>query len=113
MAKSAKSKKPGPFGDNLKQRRTALKFTIDNLADRAFVSRGYISSLETGARLNPSEGMARKLAAALECEVADLWGKSQSAFEARALELLRKIPDNRRESAIASLYGLAIVSEAA
>lgn len=84
-----------------------MELTIDGLVNRSQVSRGYISSLETGARSNPSEGIARRLAAALECNVADLWGQGQSSFEARALELLRKVPKKHREAAIASLYGLA------
>ncbi len=111
--KKTKAKGPGDFGRNLKERRGALRMTIDVLADRARVSRSYISSLETGARRNPSEGMARMLARALECDVATLWGGSQDAFESRALELLRKIPEDRRESAIASLYGLASQVKAA
>lgn len=113
MAKEAGTKTPGDFGRNLKARREALELTIDGLVNRSQVSRGYISSLETGAKRNPSEGIARRLAAALECQVADLWGRSQSSFEARALELLRQMPLDRREAAIAALYGLAAGSKAA
>lgn len=113
MAKPTKTKEPGDFGRNLKARREALELTIDGLVNRSEVSRGYISGLETGAKTNPSEGIAKKLAKALDCQVADLWGQGQSSFEARALELLRKMPRDRREAAIASLYGLAAGSEAA
>jgi transcriptional regulator with XRE-family HTH domain len=98
---------PGDFGVNLKAKRTGMGMTMDALADRARVSKGYISSLETGARTNPSEAMARKLAEVFICPVSELWGNSQSAFETRALELLRSMPEDRREAAIASLYGLA------
>lgn len=98
---------PGDFGVNLKAKRTGMGMTMDALADRARVSKGYISSLETGARTNPSEAMARKLAEVFMCPVSELWGNSQSAFETRALELLRSMPEERREAAIASLYGLA------
>ena len=98
---------PGDFGRNLKERRKRSDLTMDRLSDLALVSKSYISSLESGSRSNPSEAMARKLAYALDCDVADLWGRSQSAFEARALELLRSMPDDRREAAIAALYGLA------
>jgi transcriptional regulator with XRE-family HTH domain len=98
---------PGDFGVNLKAKRTGMGMTMDALADRARVSKGYISSLETGARTNPSEAMARKLAEVFMCRVSELWGNSQSAFETRALELLRAMPENRREAAIAALYGLA------
>lgn len=109
MAKEAKSAKnePGDFGRNLKARREAMELTIDGVVNRSEVSRGYISSLETGAKRNPSEGIARRLAAALECHVSDLWGRGKSAFEERALELIRKMPKDRREAAIAALYGLA------
>lgn len=113
MAKAPESKTPGDFGKNLKARREAMELTIDGLVNRSQVSRGYISSLETGAKRNPSEGIARRLAAALECHVADLWGRGQSSFEARALELLRQMPPDRREAAIAALYGLAAGSTAA
>lgn len=106
MAKN-KKKEPGPFGVNLKDRRTRVGMTMEVLAAAAQVSKGYISSLETGAKANPSEGMARRFADALQCEVADLWGRDQSSFEVRALELLRHIPETRREAAIAALYGLA------
>lgn len=113
MGKDETSKAPGDFGRNLKARREAMELTIDGLVNRSQVSRGYISSLETGAKKNPSEGIARRLAVALDCQVADLWGRGQSSFEARALELLRKMPSDRREAAIAALYGLAAGSEAA
>lgn len=113
MAKDTSEKTPGDFGRNLKARREAMELTIDGLVNRSQVSRGYISSLETGAKTNPSEGIARRLAAALDCHVSDLWGRGQSSFEARALELLRKMPTDRREAAIAALYGLAADSEAA
>jgi transcriptional regulator with XRE-family HTH domain len=98
---------PGDFGINLKDKRTRFGMTMDVLAERASVSKGYISSLETGARTNPSEAMARRLAKVFDCPVSELWGSSQSSFEARALELLRSMPQDRREAAIASLYGLA------
>lgn len=105
---------PNHFGVNLSKRRKDLGLSMDKLADLASVSKSYISSLESGSRRSPSEGMARKLAKALDCEASDLWGASQSAFEARALELLKSMPANRREAAIAALYGLAAsVGEAA
>lgn len=106
-------KEPGDFGRNLKDRRTRLGMTLDQLADVARTSKGYISDLETGKKSNPSEKMARKLADALQSPVAELWGKSQPAFEARALELLRSMPEDRREAAIAALYGLAAGTHAA
>lgn len=106
MAKSDKNK-PGDFGRNLKEKRQRFGMTMDVLAEKAAVSKSYISSLESGSRLNPSEGMARRLADVFQCDVAELWGRSQSSFEARALELLRSMPEARREAAIAALYGLA------
>lgn len=111
MAK--KDDKPGDFGRNLKDKRKRFGMTMDALAEKAFVSKSYISSLESGSRKNPSEAMARKLADVFQCDVADLWGRSQSSFEARALELLRSMPEDRREAAIAALYGLAAGSRAA
>lgn len=107
MAKPDKNQDPGNFGKNLKERREAKTWTQDHLAIMARVSKSYISSLEGGSRGNPSEGVAQRFADVLGCEVADLWGRDQSSFEARALELLRKIPEKHREAAIASLYGLA------
>lgn len=105
MAK--KTDGPGDFGRNLKDKRKRLDMTMEVLADKAKVSKSYISSLESGSRTNPSEAMAQKLAYIFQCDVADLWGRSQSSFEARALELLKSVPEDRRESAIAALYGLA------
>lgn len=114
MAGKAKSgKTPGVFGANLKVRRASLGLTIDMLVERSGVSRSYISSLETGMRANPSEGMAKRLAAALGCEVADLWGRDANAFEARALMLIRAMPEDRQDAAIAALYGLASINNAA
>lgn len=107
MAKKDKKQKPGAFGINLRERRERARLTQDALAIMCQVSKSYISSLESGARANPSEAIARRFANALQCEVADLWGRDQSSFEARALELLRSIPENRREAAIAAIYGLA------
>lgn len=113
MAKGGGKSGPGDFGKNLKDKRKRFDMTMDALADKALVSKSYISSLESGSRTNPSEAMARKLAYVFQCDVAELWGRSQSAFEARALELLRSMPEDRREAAIAALYGLAAGSKAA
>jgi transcriptional regulator with XRE-family HTH domain len=107
MAKSPKKQKPGPFGLNLLDRRKRFDMTQDVLSERASVSKSYISSLESGARANPSEGIARRLADVFQCDVSDLWGRDQSSFEARAMDLLRAMPEDRREAAIAALYGLA------
>lgn len=113
MAKGDSKNKPGDFGRNLKDKRQRFDMTMDKLADLSGVSKSYISSLESGSRKNPSEALARKLADVFQCDVSDLWGKSQSAFESRALELLRSMPEQRREAAIAALYGLAAGTKAA
>lgn len=111
MAKADKKKQPktepGEFGRNLKAMRDDKGWTQDHLAIIARVSKSYISSLEGGTRANPSEGLARRFAEAFGCEVADLWGRDQSSFEARAMPLLRQIPERLREKAIGYLYGLA------
>lgn len=104
---------PGPFGVNLRDKRKRLGLSMDKLSDITQVSKSYISSLESGSRRSPSEGLARRLAFGLECEASELWGSSQSAFEARALELLRSMPEKRREAAIAALYGLAASAQEA
>lgn len=107
MAKTPKKQKPGPFGRNLLDRRKRFDMTQDSLSEKARVSKSYISSLESGARANPSEGIARRIADVFQCDVSDLWGRDQSSFEARAMELLRAMPEDRREAAIGALYGLA------
>lgn len=113
MAKDAKkSGKPGPFGRNVLARRKERGWTQDHLAELTQISKSYISSLEGGSRDNPSEALARKFAAAFRCDVSDLWGRSQSDFEARAMVLLRQMPEDRREAAIAALSGLAALPPA-
>lgn len=115
MAKAHKKQsnkdEPGEFGRNLKVLRDQRKWTQDHLAIIASVSKSYISSLEGGSRANPSEGLARRFADVFGCEVADLWGRDQSSFEARALVLLRSIPEEQREAAIGALYGIAASSK--
>lgn len=56
----------------LRRYRRALRLTQSELAERAGVSAGYISHLETGKRANPSLPVMGRLAAALHITVGEL-----------------------------------------
>jgi transcriptional regulator with XRE-family HTH domain len=62
------------MGKRIKKLREARGLTQAELADKVGVTQVYISSLESGARKNPSLELLRKLAKALKTDVAELLG---------------------------------------
>src|SRR5271170_5018461 len=63
---------PRQFENDLRDRRTLLGWSQEQLARRSGLSRAGISAIETG-RLIPSAAAALALAAALECRVEDVF----------------------------------------
>ena len=59
-------------GGTLRRLREDAGLTVRQLADQAQVSPGYVSLLENNHRSNPSAPVCSRLAAALDCAIADL-----------------------------------------
>lgn len=57
---------------NVRERRKAAALSQERLAETARVSTIYLGQLERGTAANPSLGVVASLAAALDCEPADL-----------------------------------------
>lgn len=76
------------FGRDLRNRRRALKLTLEDLAERAELTPGYIGAIENGHR-DPSLSTIRKLALGLRIPTGALLGSmrevSQEAFEFAAV----------------------------
>ncbi len=60
------------FGDRLRRFRQAKRFSLDDLASKASVSRAYLWKLERKPDVNPSLELLQKLAKALDTTIADL-----------------------------------------
>ncbi|MBS3734614.1 MAG: helix-turn-helix domain-containing protein [Phycisphaerae bacterium] len=60
------------LGDILRQRRQRLGMTQDQVAQRAGISKPYLSNVETGRARPPSDGVLRALEEALNCTPGDL-----------------------------------------
>jgi molybdate-binding protein/DNA-binding XRE family transcriptional regulator len=69
---------PGRISSGIKQRRMALGWTQEELAQRAGVSRSGISAIETGTMV-PAVTAALAIAAALGCPVEDLFAAAPAA----------------------------------
>lgn len=59
-------------GDTLRRLRENAGLSVRQLADQAQVSPGYVSLLENHHRSNPTPPVCARLAAALDCSIADL-----------------------------------------
>lgn len=66
-----KEKVLGTMGQRIRERRSALGLTQEQLADAAVIDRSYIGGVERGER-NLTFLMLCKIAAALDCDVASL-----------------------------------------
>lgn len=77
--------------------RKAKGIGLEELADKAGLSPGYVSLMASGAR-NISLKNLEKLATALECRPEDLF-TDRSSGEADILDLWAAIPPERRELA--------------
>lgn len=108
MARSA-------FSKNMRTLRRAKGWSFERLAtemDRFTdygakgSSKGYLHALEAGTKDQPSPDFVRRLALALQCEIADLWDDAED-FERQAAELVRKVPKESRETVLKMLRGAA------
>lgn len=73
---SANSSHPATIGDQLRKRRMEMDLTLTELANRAEVSKGYLSALERNQTPGkPSGETIYKLAKALGTTMSDLMGK--------------------------------------
>lgn len=64
------------LGRRVKERRQELQLSQENLAERAGISRNYLSIIERGEARNISTGVLNQLADALELTSAELSGDS-------------------------------------
>ncbi len=81
-------------GTEIRRRRKAFKWTLDDLANRVDSDTGNLSRVETGKQ-GASEETLRKIAGALGCSVADLFAGAEaggSASSAATLMHTRRIP---------------------
>jgi repressor LexA len=82
-----------PLGQTIHQRRKELKLTLQQVADRAGCTKGYLSSLENDRRSTvPSSDLLRRLEGALHLEDGRLvmvgeWKATPSVVRARVREL--------------------------
>ena len=98
------------WNENLRAIRLRKNLTLRQVADRIGMTEGGVSHWETGQRV-PNTRMLEKIAAALECEVAELVGSdpdfATTDAERSALDLLRRIPEDQRALALRLLSQLA------
>lgn len=79
-------------GAEIRRRRKALKWTLEELANRVDSDTGNLSRVETGKQ-GASEEMLRKIAHALGCAVADLFSGTQGGANVAPAPLgTRRIP---------------------
>lgn len=91
-----------PLGRTIHQRRKELKLTLQQVADRAGCTKGYLSTLENEARETvPSAEMLRRIEKALHMDdgqlvVAGEWKATPSVVRARVMELEQQTLAARR-----------------
>lgn len=79
-------------GTEIRRRRKALKWTLEELANRVDSDTGNLSRVETGKQ-GASEDMLRRIAGALGCTVADLFSGAEGAANIAPAPLgTRRIP---------------------
>lgn len=79
-------------GSEIRRRRKALKWTLEDLAAKVDSDTGNLSRVETGKQ-GASEDVLRKIAAALGCAVADLFAGAEGLSNVSATPLgSRRIP---------------------
>lgn len=88
------------IGDNIKERRKEMKFTQNELAEKAKISRSYLADVEKD-RYNASVETLKSIANALECSVSDLIGNTDTTTsdpDIRRIERARaKMPPHDKE----------------
>lgn len=79
------------IGAEIRKRRKALKWTLEDMVERVGSDTGNLSRIETGKQ-GVTEDMLRKIAGALGCTVADLYAGTEPANVVSAPMGLRRIP---------------------
>lgn len=82
------------FAREIRRRRTALKLTLDEFAERAGLTPNYIGAIELGKR-DPSLTSVAKLAHGLDVGIGELFGTQSalSAAGAHAGRLFETLPE--------------------
>jgi transcriptional regulator with XRE-family HTH domain len=98
-----------PWYEKARQILTERKMSIRALSDRLGLTPGAVGHYLRGRR-QPTPGMLRKIAAELQVSVSELIEDdptfARDDTEHQALELLRRLPRERRSAALAMLRGL-------
>ncbi|MGG0744640.1 helix-turn-helix domain-containing protein [Priestia megaterium] len=87
------------LGDRIKEMRLQKRYSITRLAEKAQISKSYLSQIEKGANSNPSLQMLHKIAASLGTSVDYLIDETNEHMEAAPyiteewMELLSKAID--------------------
>jgi transcriptional regulator with XRE-family HTH domain len=76
--------------DRIKQRRLEAGFTAAELAQRAGISKGYVSEIESGHAQRPSAAVLYKMATVLGTTVADLLEQESTPVAATVPEALKQ-----------------------
>ncbi len=74
------------IGKRVRERRAALKWTQQELADTTGIGRSYIASIETGQQANITVATINKLAVALNCTPQYLTGDTPDETAAQEIE---------------------------
>ncbi|MFL8937759.1 helix-turn-helix domain-containing protein [Rossellomorea oryzaecorticis] len=82
-------------GDRIKELRTNLNLTINELAHLSQVSKSYISSIERGLQKNPSIKVLKKLAVTLQVPLESIisFGKHEITLDEEWIEPLEEAID--------------------
>lgn len=83
----------GDIGRRIKALRTQRQLSMSELAEKAGVSKSYLSTVESGTGRRPGVAILHKIAVALGVTLADLMGRSVHT------SLTADIPDSLREFA--------------
>ncbi|MDX8044506.1 helix-turn-helix transcriptional regulator [Gracilibacillus sp. S3-1-1] len=68
------------IGSNIKEIRKMRKLTLSELADKANISKSYLSNIERDLNENPSVHIIKKLADVLNVEIVTLLGEETQPF---------------------------------
>ncbi|WP_195780928.1 XRE family transcriptional regulator [Priestia megaterium] len=72
------------IGDRIKEMRLQKRYSITRLAEKAQISKSYLSQIEKGSNSNPSLQMLHKIAASLDTSVDYLIDETNEHIEAEA-----------------------------
>ncbi len=80
-------KKPSPYADNIRMRMMRAGLTAKELSRRAGLGDTAVHDILSGNSGSPRAATLEKLAAALGCDVADLYSATPESFERKVLPL--------------------------